>query len=76
MNQQAILDQATDTPTAADLSRARSTHKKKSPVSPAFTGAVVGAIAGRFLPKLSPFSGAVIGIIGAKIYQKRHIKHR
>lgn len=77
MNHQAILDQTTDAPNPQDFSRARSTQtKKKSRVSPAFAGAVMGAIAGRFLPKLSPFSGAVIGIMSAKMYQKHQSKQR
>lgn len=77
MNHQATPDQTIDSPATQDFSRTRSTQtKKKSRVSPAFSGAVIGAIAGRFLPKLSPFSGAVIGIMSAKMYQKYQSKHR
>ncbi|TCB35913.1 hypothetical protein E0H82_07860 [Acinetobacter sp. ANC 4910] len=65
-----------DSPATQDFSRARSPQtKRKSRISSTFAGAVIGAIAGRFLPKLSPFSGAVIGIISAKMYQKQQSQH-
>ncbi|TCB67869.1 hypothetical protein [Acinetobacter sp. ANC 4178] len=77
MNHQAPPNQMIDSPATQDFSRARSTQtKRKSRISPAFAGAVMGAIAGRFLPKLSPFSGAVLGIMSAKMYQKRQSQHR
>lgn len=77
MNMQQNPEQTAVSETTTDLSRARSQNKsRKSRISPILTGAIMGAIAGRFVPKLSPFSGAVLGMISSKMYQKHYTQPR
>ena len=75
MNMQAIhnLNASNSSEHAATPTQSSLQHSR---FKPAIQGVILGAIAGRFLPKISPFSGAIIGLVSAKIYQKRQAQCR
>lgn len=44
---------------------------KRNPLSPTMTGVVVGAVAGSVLPIFGTFSGAILGGLAGKWYQRK-----
>ncbi|MCH4247682.1 MAG: hypothetical protein LKF82_07565 [Acinetobacter populi] len=52
----------------------KTTKKSSQLLSPTVKGALIGAVAGHFLPVFNTVTGAIVGGITAKVLNRKHCK--